>query len=315
MGFILTFNGVLSIKAIDKKDFSLEKSYHDLGYKSVEDAIYETENYFKRKLPIPGKLPPLYFTHSFGRSHKVDGDPNNGLEIVYLNVEQHFNYIINVRPAKYGMKYNSDIDTKVRLKDGTQAYYHTFAKGRVVVFTFEKEGWIYTLSLEKKLVKNAIATLTEIANSEPKKEELELDPYHPMGVRGLVPIDVSVLQFENHLHQDVMLPQYIPFLPTHSGSFYNKTAKIIQIGYLNQKTNERFDMFVYFNPEQKVREGKNAKLIKLDNGLRVVYNHIKESHKDSMRFKKGDLLYYLTITKNNREEKLGELIKIANSLK
>lgn len=71
-----------------------------MGYKSVSKAIQETESYYKTNLDLPNKLPPLDFTHSFGRLNRE----NEVLEIEYLNVGKHFNYIINIIPAKEELK-------------------------------------------------------------------------------------------------------------------------------------------------------------------------------------------------------------------
>lgn len=117
IGFFLCISGGWqSVKATQKT--SIEKHYHELGYKSVSNAIQETEAHYKTNLVLPKKLPPLDFSHSFGRFSKE----NEYLEIEYLNEKKHLNYIINIFPAKYGNKLLPFSDTKITLKDGTQAY-------------------------------------------------------------------------------------------------------------------------------------------------------------------------------------------------
>lgn len=127
-------------------------------------------------------------------------------------------------------------------------------------------------------------------------------------------IEESVSQFEKTYNKDVMLPQYIPFIPTHSGGNFAETQKIVTVDYLNKETNERLCMMVFLRPEQSVEEGKTGKYVDLNNGTKAVYYHLPESKNEFMRFKKGDLLYYITISKNNRNEKLDDLMKVANSL-
>ena len=164
IGFILCFSSWQSVNA-SQQITGIEKGYYDLGYKAVPEAVHDAEAYFKSNLELPKKLPPLIFTHSFGRL-SAKGDQNDGLEVVYLNHEKHFNYIINVRPAKNGMQFKLNTDSKIVLKDGTQANYRTVGKdGRLLVFMVEKNGWIYYLSIEKSLLDNPISTFTEIANS------------------------------------------------------------------------------------------------------------------------------------------------------
>lgn len=146
-----------------------------------------------------------------------------------------------------------------------------------------------------------------------KEKPIIIDPNKPLG--DVSSIKKSVYQFENYFHKVVMLPQYIPFTPTHSGGNLSKKDKLIQIDYLNQKINERLYLMILLRPEEKVRDGKNAKKLSLVDGTEVIYNHIKESDSDFIRFKKGDLIYYIAISKNKKEEKLADLLKVANSLK
>lgn len=165
LGLSLFLSGQ-SVNAIQKpQDTSIEHNSFDLGYKSISDAVHDTEGYFKKNLDLPKKLPPLDFTHSFGRFNNPEGDQNDGLEIEYLNKDKHFNYIINVHPAKYGLKYNPDTDKKITLKDGTQAYYKIIGKKPIIVFMFEKAGWRYMLCIEERLLDKPISTLVDIANS------------------------------------------------------------------------------------------------------------------------------------------------------
>ncbi|MBK3493742.1 hypothetical protein JFL43_02480 [Viridibacillus sp. YIM B01967] len=121
VGFFLCLSGWQSVKSYQQR--SIEKSYYNLGYKPVSDAIQDTESYYKTILDLPIKLPPLDFTHSFGRFDQG----NENLEIEYLNEEKHFNYIINVFPSRIGNNLLSRTNHSkiISLKDGTQAYYST----------------------------------------------------------------------------------------------------------------------------------------------------------------------------------------------
>ena len=126
-------------------------------------AIQETESYYKTNLDLPNKLPPLDFTHSFGRLNRE----NEVLEIEYLNVGKHFNYIINIIPAKEELKLFSSKD-KIPLKDGTQAAYYRTSRtngNNLMTFMFKNNNWIYILSIEEGLIVNPLSTLVEIANS------------------------------------------------------------------------------------------------------------------------------------------------------
>lgn len=159
--FYYISGGWQTVKATQK--MSIEKHYHELGYKSVSNAIQETEAYYKTNLVLPKKLPPLDFSHSFGRFSKE----NENLEIEYLNEKKHFNYIINIFPAKYDNKLLPFSDTKIILKDGTQAYYSTSGidEKSIMILKFKKNNLIYILSIQEILIDNPLSTLEEIANS------------------------------------------------------------------------------------------------------------------------------------------------------
>lgn len=147
-------------------DEGLEKSYYDLGYKKITEAVKETETYYNNTLELPKKLPQLDFTHSFGRF----SSRNETLEIKYLNEKEHFSYIINIIPARNGEHQKnlfSNYDNIVLLKDGTQAYYSTSREGEkaVITFMFIKNDWVYMLNIRESILDDPISKLTEISNS------------------------------------------------------------------------------------------------------------------------------------------------------
>ncbi|MED4730971.1 hypothetical protein P9597_23120 [Aneurinibacillus migulanus] len=75
-------------------------------------------------------------------------------------------------------------------------------------------------------------------------------------------------------------------------------------------------MMVFIRPEQSIEQGKTGKYVDLNNGTKAVYYHLQESDNEFMRFKEGDLLYYtIYVFQNNRDEKLNDLLKVANSPK
>ena len=162
IGFFLCISGGWQfVKAAQK--MSIEKQYYELGYKSLSNAIQETEAYYKTNLVLPKKLPPLDFSHSFGRFSKE----NENLEIEYLNEKKHLNYIINIFPAKYSNKLLPFSETKITLKDGTQAYYSISGMDEKSVMTlvFKENNWTYMLSIQESLIDNPLSILEGIANS------------------------------------------------------------------------------------------------------------------------------------------------------
>lgn len=162
VGFLLCISGWQLVKASQQ---NLESDYYKLGYTSISNAVQETESYYKTKLDLPSKIAPLDFTHSFGRFNKE----NDNLELEYLNNKEHTNYIINVFPSKIKInKFINTNDTQISLKDGTQAYY-SYSTGeaevKVITLKFEKNKWIYLLSIQENLLTNPLSELQEIANS------------------------------------------------------------------------------------------------------------------------------------------------------
>lgn len=157
VGLFFYLGGWQSVDALE--DDSLEKSYYDLGYKTVTEAVKDTETHYKKTLELPEKLPPLDFTHSFGRFISR----NETLEIEYLN--ENDNYIINIIPARNGKNLNTD--NEISLKDGSKAYYSTIGSDQETIFIFMviKNDWKYVFSIKKSLIDDPISTFTEIANS------------------------------------------------------------------------------------------------------------------------------------------------------
>ncbi|MFC7366491.1 MULTISPECIES: hypothetical protein [Bhargavaea] len=154
---ILCFIGWQTVKAFQQT--GIENHYHELGYKSVSQAIQEAEFFYGTNIKLP-ELPPLEFTHSFGRF----SEEHENLEIEFLNEKKRFNYIINIMPSEIRM--NTLGYTKISLEDGTQAYYSSSGTDhKVMVFIFEKNNWIYMLSIEEALLDNPLQTLADVANS------------------------------------------------------------------------------------------------------------------------------------------------------
>lgn len=161
VGLFLCLSGWHSVEALQE---DLETSYYNLGYTSISNAKQKTESFYKTKLNLPPKLPSLDFTHSFARFNQ----DNDNLEIEYLNNEQRFNYIINVFPSKIGVdKFVNSNAIQIALKDGTQAYYsYSIGKSaQVITLVFEKNKWIYLLSIQEDLLNNPLSELEKIANS------------------------------------------------------------------------------------------------------------------------------------------------------
>ncbi|MGB5947064.1 hypothetical protein [Paenisporosarcina sp.] len=145
---------------------SLEKIFLNIGYKEVNKALQESKDYFKRDIALPTQLPPVTFTHNFGRFNHSFGKENDQLEITYINENVGQNhYQIRVKSVQYKLEFSDEkIDHTIKLNDGSAAIYST--KLPLDVLVFEKHEWQYTLLVDKR-ISNTVTkeVLVDIANS------------------------------------------------------------------------------------------------------------------------------------------------------
>lgn len=158
----------------------LEDSYFEIGYKSVDLALKECEKHFGRELPLPIVLPPVAFTHHFGRCHHAN-DVNDHFEIEYINEKQSMNhYMIQVKPLANKLvdfPRKNDIIQIYKLKDGTKAIFGTTSFPRsFYLLVFERAGWQYILSVDKRIEDKASANvlidIAESVNHTPNSQKL-----------------------------------------------------------------------------------------------------------------------------------------------
>ncbi|GKV54471.1 hypothetical protein NCCP2222_04180 [Sporosarcina sp. NCCP-2222] len=143
-----------------------EEIYPEIGYTTVAEALHDFEQHFKQKLKLPMRVPPIPFTHHFGRFSNLDGDVNDSFEVTFIHDQLSENhYKINVRPVKYNIPLSEKhVVNTYELENGTLATYTNFAGFNVLVF--ERNGWQYMLSIDKRVAdKVTPETLVDIANS------------------------------------------------------------------------------------------------------------------------------------------------------
>jgi hypothetical protein len=145
---------------------TFEKLYLEIGYKTLEESVNDFESHFNKELALPLRLPPLPFTHYFGRFNDFDGENNDHLEVEFINEKHPENYFrIHVRPIKYGITFKESYKHKdLLLKDGNYAKYMTISGSNSLIF--EKGNWQYIINVDKRLSKLVPPkSLVEIANS------------------------------------------------------------------------------------------------------------------------------------------------------
>ena len=165
ISFCLLFFLTIYATANDKPS-SYGEIYPEIGYQAVEDALDDFEQHFKQELKLPLRVPPISFTHHFGRFNDLDGDINDSFEVIFINEKLSENhYIINVRPIKNKIPIKEKYVIKTfELKNGIVATYTTISGFNVLVF--ERDDWQYMFNIDKR-VSNKITpeTLLDIANS------------------------------------------------------------------------------------------------------------------------------------------------------
>lgn len=165
---ILVLAGVVMINSDKPKaeERPLEQIYSEIGYKPVEEALSDAKSHFNKEIPLPYRLPPIEFTHMFGRLNDQEGDMNDSFSIEYLNDEKQGNhYNIDIRPIDHKIKFNKRGNVKeYTLQSGKKAL--CIKERYFTIFLFESEDWQYMLGVGKNL-SNKITPemLVKIANS------------------------------------------------------------------------------------------------------------------------------------------------------
>jgi hypothetical protein len=150
----------------DDKPSSYEVIFPEIGYKTVEEASDDFEQHFNEKLKLPLRVPPVTFTHHFGRFNDSEYESSKSFEVTLINDEISENhYKIVVRPLKYKLPIREKYVLKTfDLKNGTVATYMTISGFNLLVF--ERGNWQYTLNIDKRVSdKVTPETLVDIANS------------------------------------------------------------------------------------------------------------------------------------------------------
>ncbi|MGJ7922562.1 hypothetical protein [Neobacillus sp. LXY-4] len=163
LSFGFTSLGSVNANGQDERH-QFEKGLFELGYKTVEEAVNQCEKVFTEKIVLPYKIPPVQFTHYFGRCNK-DFGINNTFEIIFLNKNTPENhYTLTLRPKKHAIKFKPEhIDKIVKLDNGKELF---VVKRAANIFVFEGEDWQYFLGIDKRISKSVpLDVLVDIANS------------------------------------------------------------------------------------------------------------------------------------------------------
>jgi len=145
---------------------TFDELYPKYGYTSVDEAIKEFEEHYKQDFKLPLRMPPLSFTHYFGKFKDLKGDLNDSLELIFISEEIPQNhYKLEVRPVENKISSGDRSTARVfKLNDGSKAIYLELRYFSVLLF--DKNKWQYMLSIDNRASdKVTPETLIKIANS------------------------------------------------------------------------------------------------------------------------------------------------------
>ena len=146
---------------------SFEEIFTEVGYKSVADALNDFEHHFNRELKLPTRVPPISFTHYFGRFSNLDGEINDTLEVKFISDQLPDNHFkMDVRPIQHKITFEKYKSKVFKLKNGTDATYIDDLKVGFNLLVFEKDNWQYMFSIDADVSdKVTPEILVQIANS------------------------------------------------------------------------------------------------------------------------------------------------------
>lgn len=159
----------IMVQPVSAKSVDTQKIMYDLGYTSVYDAVEESNLYFGQKISLPDRIPPVPFTHVFGRLNKSEVKGEGSLEIEYL-YEDYSPYRITVLKNQDKDLFSTLESSKMyTLSNGSKAFYENSpvsGSPHRHYFYFKNRGLYYVISIHPNVAKQITTdVLVEIANS------------------------------------------------------------------------------------------------------------------------------------------------------
>ncbi|MER2006407.1 MAG: hypothetical protein ABS939_03055 [Psychrobacillus sp.] len=144
-----------------------EEIYPEIGYKSVVAAVDDFEQHFNQELMLPIRVPPISFTHYWGRFSDLDGEANDTLEVTFIS--EHFpnnHFKIDVRPIQHKIPFEKYKSKEIKLKNGNNAIYTGDLFLGFKLLIFETVHWQYVFSVDEDVSDEVTPEiLVQIANS------------------------------------------------------------------------------------------------------------------------------------------------------
>lgn len=137
------------------------------GAELVEEAVRTCEEFFGKRIPLPPQLPPVPFTHQYGRCYDEQGGLDEHLEIHYKHqFKPEHEYEIELYPRENRQRLDHLAFAEIELADHTVAMFYKGPINSIQLLVFEKGDWQYVLTAANR-ASSAIGqqALTEIAQS------------------------------------------------------------------------------------------------------------------------------------------------------
>lgn len=142
---------------------TIEESYLEIGYKSVDEALKDFEHYYKQDLQLPLRVPPAVFTHLFARA--IEGNGGDIFEMDFIDEQSSVNnFLINVAFKDSFKILDKEVIEEFKLMDGNTAYLLSIRDANLLVF--EKDNLQYRFSIDKRMSEKITPEiLVQMANS------------------------------------------------------------------------------------------------------------------------------------------------------
>lgn len=128
----------------------LEEFLPGIGYKTIESAVKDFEKHFKQELKLPLRVPPISFTHHFGRFSNIEGFMNDHFEVTMISDQSpHNHFKIDVRPIQNKIGFEKYSSSVFKLDNGNDAIYIEKPRISFNLLVFERDNWQYVFSIDK----------------------------------------------------------------------------------------------------------------------------------------------------------------------
>lgn len=140
------------------------------------------------------------------------------------------------------------------------------------------------------------------------EDPLNPDPKKPLG--DVIPIEKAVQEFNYLYGIEVALPKYLPIHYTTQGG---SIQRALRVDYMDQSNNELLSINVFVG-EEYLESEKRAEEVLVNKNITGYHFNMPDSNINYLIFRQRGLTYIIALASHHKENKMDELIKIANSI-